>query len=122
MPVWCSIHAVACRRLLPVGELGLPDLVAAQHDVEHALHGAEQLLVRRCGAALKICDDGRRAVALCGEVLLRHGGALVVLGLGARLGDGLADHDAHRLGLDDVVGAVDLGETLALRRGALWVC
>ena len=96
-----------------IPKLGLSNLVSPQHDIQHALHGTQQLLVGRGGPALKVCDDGGRAVALCGEVLLRHGGALVVLGLGARLRDGLPNVDAHRLGLDDVVGAVDLGEALA---------
>jgi hypothetical protein len=55
-------------------------------------------------------------------VLLCHGGALVVLGLRARLRDGLADHRAHRLGLDDVVGAVDLGQALAFCVAGLADC
>lgn len=50
---------------------------------------------------------------------MRHGAALVVLALGARFGDGLADDDADGLGLDDVVGAVDLCEALAFGGGAL---
>lgn len=112
--------------LFLLGELGLPNLVTAQDDIEDPLHVAEQLLVGSGGAALKVGDDGGRRVALCGEVLLGHGGALVVFGLGAGFGDGLADGGADRFGLDDVVGAVDLGQALAFGGSSLggvrWPC
>ena len=107
---------------LLVWELGLANLVAAQDDVEHTLHGAQQLLVGCCGSTLEVGDDGGCGVALGGEILLGHGAALVVLRLGAGLGDGLADCRAHRLGLDDIVGTVDLCEALAFGRGTLLTC
>jgi hypothetical protein len=94
-------------------ELRLPHLVTPQDNVEYPLHVAEQLLIRCRSTALEVGDDGGRAVALCGQILLRHRSTLVVLRLGARLGDGLADLDANGLGLDDVIGAVDFGEALA---------
>ena len=86
------------------------DVVAAQLDVEDPLHVAEDLLVGLGGAALEVGDDGGGGVAAGGEVLLGH------LGLGglAGLGDGGADVLADGVGLDDVVGAVDLREALAL--------
>ena len=108
------------RRLLllsPVGELGLTYLVTAENDVERALNVAEQFLVGSSGAALEVGDDGGRGVDLCGEVLLCHGGALVVFGFAAGLGDGLANGSANGLGLDDVVGTVDLSEALAFAGG-----
>jgi hypothetical protein len=104
--------ASATMRSVLLGELGLPHLVTPQDNVEHPLHVAEQLLVRCRSTALEVGDDGRCAVALCGQILLCHGRALVVLRLGARLGDGLADLDANGLGLDDIIRAVDFGEAL----------
>ena len=91
-------------------ELGCPDVIAPQLDVQHLLHGAEHLLVGLRGAALEVGDDRRRGVAAGGEVLLGHLG----LDLLAGLGDGGADVLADGVGLDDVVGAVDLGEALAI--------
>jgi hypothetical protein len=105
----------SCSLLLP--KLGLPHLVAPQYDVEHPLHRAEQLLIRRRASPFEVRDDRGCSVALGRKVLLRHGGALVVLGLAARLADGLADSDADGLGLDDFVGAVDFGEALAFGVG-----
>lgn len=93
-------------------ELWLAHLVTPQDDVEGALHLAEKLLIRCRSSALEVGDDGGRTVALLGEVLLCHGRALVVLGLGACLADGLTYGGAYSLGLHDVVAAVDLGETL----------
>ena len=110
--------SVKTRSLL-LRELRLPHLVTPQDNIEHPLHVAKQLLVWRRSTALKVRDDGGRAVALCGQVLLGHRGTLVVLRLGARLGDGLADLDANGLGLDDVVGAVDFGKVLAFCGSAL---
>jgi hypothetical protein len=101
-------------RSLLVGELGLSNLITAQDNVEHALNVAQQLLVGGGGATLEVGNDGGCAVALGCEVLLRHGRALVVLGLRAGLGNSLADSDADSLGLDDVVGTVDLGKALAI--------
>jgi len=112
-------------RSLLFRELGLSNLFTTKYNIEHALHGAQQLLIRRGSAALKVCDYGGRGVTLGGKVLLCHCSALVVLGFGARLGDGLADNDADCLGLDDIVGAVDFGKTLAFLTGScgsLWTC
>lgn len=95
-------------------ELGLANVAAAQLDVEDALHGRQHLLVRGGGAALKVGDDGGRRVALGGQVLLRHLG----LHLLTRRRDDVADLLADRLGLDDVVGPVDLGQVLALDGGS----
>jgi hypothetical protein len=112
------VVAAVVRSLL-VGELGLSNLITAQDDVEHTLNVAQQLLVWSGGAALEVGNDGGCAVALGCEILLRHSRALVVLGLGASLGDSLADLGADGLGLDDVVGTVDLGEALAIATRAL---
>ena len=90
-------------------KLRLPNLIPPQNNIQHPLHITQQLLIRLRSTPLEISDNGRRCVALGREILLRHRRALVVLGFGARLGDGLADYGAHRLGLDDVVGAVDFG-------------
>lgn len=60
-------------------------------------------------AALKVGDDGLGGVALGGEVLLGHLG----LDLLPCLGDDVADVLADCVGLDDVVGSVDLGQALA---------
>ena len=111
-PSFDRIQGIPSPLALP-RKLGLADFVTAQDDVEHALHVAKKLLVGRSGTALKIGDNSRGCVALRSEVLLRHSGALVVLGFRSRLRNRLPDLDAHRLGLDNVVGAVDLCETLA---------
>lgn len=108
-PPRAALHRLFLRRVL-LGELGLADVRAAQLDVQHALHVAEELLVGHGGAPLEVGDDGGRRVALGGELLLRQGG---LLGVAGRL-DGVADLDPHRLGLDDVVRPVDLGQALAL--------
>jgi hypothetical protein len=100
--------------LLLLLESRLADVAAAELDVEHALHGGEHLLVGRRRAALKVGHDGRRGVALGRELLLGEGLGLEV---GARLGDGVPDVLAYRLGLDDVVGSVDHCEALAFDGG-----
>jgi hypothetical protein len=99
---------------LLVWKFGLPQLIPPQHHVQHPFHGAQQFLVRRGSASFEVGNNCGGRVALGGKVFLCHGGALVVLGLGACFGDCLAHERANRLGLDNVIGAVDLGETLAL--------
>jgi len=95
--------------LLLGGELGSANVATPQLNVEHPLHGGEDLLIGGAGAALEVGDDCGGGVALSSEVLLGHLG----LHLGSGLGDGVADLLADGVGLDDVVGAVDLGEALA---------
>jgi hypothetical protein len=96
--------------LLLGGKLGRTKVASAELDVEHALHGGEHLLVRRSGTALKLGDDVLCGVALCGQVLLGHLGLHLLTGSSNDITDFLADC----VGLDDVVGAVDLGQTLTL--------
>lgn len=95
--------------LLLLGELGSANVGTAKLDVEHPLHGGKHLLVRGGGASLEVSDDTLGGVALGGEVLLCHLGLHLLPGTGDGIADGLADC----VGLDDVVGAIDLGETLA---------
>ena len=99
--------------LFLIRKLWLPNLVPPENHIQRALHLPQQPLIRRRRAALKIRNNRRRAVTLLREILLRHGRALIVLRLGPRLANRLADHNPHRLGLDDVVGAIDLGQALA---------
>lgn len=101
--------------LLLVGELGCANVAAAQLDVEDPLHGTQHLLVGGSSAPLEIGDDGLCGVALGGQVLLCHLGLDVL----SRGGDDAADILADGVGLDDVVGAVNLGQALALDLGAL---
>lgn len=91
-------------------EPGLADLVllAAQLDVEDALHGGEDLLVGRGAALLHLLDDGGRRVALLGQLVLLHR-RLAPL---PRLLDGVAHRQPHRLRLDDLVRPVHLGVEL----------
>jgi hypothetical protein len=96
--------------LLLLGELWGANVSAAKLDVEHPLHGGKNLLVRSRGASLKVGDDTLGGIALGGEVLLRH----LRLHLLSGAGDGIADGLADCVGLDNVVGAIDLGETLAI--------
>ena len=88
----------------------LADVRASQLDVEHTLHGAENLLVGRSGTLLEVLDDTGGGVALGGKFFLRHLIAFLV----SALLDGICDLVTHGLGLDDVVAAVDLGQVLAL--------
>lgn len=91
---------------LPLGlELGLANALAAQLDVEDALHGAQDLLVRDGGTALELGDDAGGGVAPRGEVLLCHLGLHLLPGCA----DGVSDYFAHRVWLDDVVATVYLG-------------
>lgn len=104
--------------LLLVRELGLADARSSQLHVQDPLHGAEHLLVGRGIAPLKAGDDGGRRVALCRQVLLGHLGLDLLPGGGNDAADLLAD----RVGLDDVVGAVDLCEALAVTAAGLLQC
>lgn len=99
--------------LLLGGELGSANVATPQLNVEDPLHGGEDLLIGGAGAALEVGDNCGSGVALGGEVLLGH----LRLHLGSGLGDGVADLLADGVGLDDVVGAVDLGEALAFDGG-----
>jgi hypothetical protein len=98
------------RSFLLVGELGGTNVGAAQLDVEDTLHGGQDLLVGGSGSPLKVSDDTLGGVALGGQVLLGHLGLHLLTGLG----DDVADLLAHGVGLDDVVGSIHLGQTLAL--------
>lgn len=97
-----------CLFLL-VRELGAANVSTAELDIQNALHVAENLLVGGTGAALEVSNDGLCGVALGGEILLGH---LGLHGL-ARLRDDVADTLADCVGLDDLVAAVDLGQSLA---------
>jgi hypothetical protein len=99
--------------LLLGSELGSTDITTPQLDVENALHGPENLLVGGSGATLKVGDDGGGGVAAGGKILLGHLGLHGTPGLG----DGIANLLADGVGLDDIVGAVDLGEALAFDCG-----
>lgn len=101
--------------LLLLGEFGSANVAAAQLDVEDALHVGKDLLVGGSGAALKVGDNGLSGVALCGEVLLGHLGLHLLTGLRDDVADGLA----NGVWLDNVVGSVDLGETLTFAGTAL---
>lgn len=98
------------RLFLLVREFGSTNVAAAQLHIEYSLHAGEHLLVGGGGASLEIGDDGLSGVAPGSEILLRHLG----LHLLASLGDDLADTLANGVGLDDVVGSIDLGQTLTL--------
>jgi hypothetical protein len=93
--------------------LRLSNVLPPQVHLEDSLHITENLLIRRRTAALKISHDGRRLVNLCRELLLRHGRALVILDIHTRLLDCLADLGTDRLGLYNVIRAVNFCEVLA---------
>ena len=73
-------------------------------------------MVRGGGAPLHVGDDGLGRVAFCREILLCQSG----LHLLSCLADGIADSLADSVGLDDVVGSVDLGQTLAFGSASLY--
>jgi hypothetical protein len=102
------------RSFLLVRELGSANVAASQLDIEHALHGAEHLLVGGGAASLKIGDDSLCGVAAGSEILLGH----LRLDLLSGLCDNVANSLADSVRLDDVVGSVNLGHTLTLWCGA----
>lgn len=96
------------NRLFPLGKLFTPNVVAAQFNIQHPLHGTQHLLVRCGGTLLKVLNDRGDSVALGGEFLLGH----LVGFLVTTLLDGICDLGSHCLGLDDIVAAVDLCQML----------
>lgn len=92
-----------------------PDIRPPQLNAQHPLHRRQDLLVRRRGPALEIRDDRGGRVALGRQVLLRH----LRLHLLALVRDHAADFLADRVGLDDLVAAVDFGEALAFAAAGL---
>jgi hypothetical protein len=101
------------RSFLLVRELGGANVAASQLDIEHALHGAEHLLVGGGATSLEFGDDSLGGVAAGSEILLGHLGLDLLSGLCNDVANSLADG----VGLDDVVGTVNLGHTLTLRCG-----
>lgn len=91
----------------------MANLVSSQDNVECTLDVTQELLVRCGSPSFEVGDYGGCGVDLGCKILLCHGSALVVFGFTASLGNGLPDNCADSLGLDDVVGTVDLGEALA---------
>lgn len=90
---------------------------APQLDIEHSLHLGENSLVRRSSTAL-VCSNSCRCLAnLLAQIGLGHSGLELLAGLLDSFPDVLSDC----LGLDNVIGAVDLGQTLAFAAGALRV-
>ena len=81
---------MSIARLLLLLKSGLADISTPQLDVEDALHGTQHLLIGRGGASLKIGHNGRRGVALCGELLLRES-------LGLEVGAGFLNGEADVL-------------------------
>ena len=105
-----SINSSSC---LLLQELDLSNLIPPQYHIEDPLHCAQQLLVRRGGTPLKVCDYRRRGIALGGQILLGHGGTLVVLRFAAGFLNGVADAGAYGFRLDNLVGSVDFCEVLS---------
>ena len=105
-PPWASLFGLLL-------ELWLANVAATQLDVEHPLHGGQDLLVGRGCPPLEVGDDCGGSVALGGEVLLGHLG----LHLLPCLRDHIANLLADRLGLDNVIASVDLGQVLTLNGG-----
>ncbi len=97
-------------RLLLWAESWSTDVGASELDAEDTLHVAEDLLVWLCGTVLERSDDLWGGVALGGQVFLCH----LWLHLLALGGDGATDDLTDGVWLDDVVGAIDLGQVLAL--------
>lgn len=102
----CSIT----RTLLLVRELGSTNVGTTQLDVEHALHGTQNLLVGSGTSSLKVGNDTLCGVATGSKILLGHLGLHLLSGGG----DGVANQFANSVGLDDVVGSVNLGQALTL--------
>jgi hypothetical protein len=118
LQAWCDANSSLSRSivlnpLLLIRKLRLPNLIPPQHHIQRALHLAQQPLIRCRRTPLVIRNNRRRTVTLLRKILLRHRSTLVVLRLGPRLANRLADRNSHRLGLDDVVGAIDFGQALA---------
>ena len=104
------VHSDECSSLLFWSESWGTNVGTSQLDAENALHVGEHLLVWSGGTVLELLDNGGGGVALGGQVLLGHLW-LHLLALGR---DGVTDNLADSVGLDDIVGAVDLGQMLSL--------
>ena len=93
----------------------LPNSSPPQLDPEDPLHSAQDLLIRRRRAPLKILHNRHRRVALGCEIFLRHFRRDLV----PPLHDRLSDFQAYGLRLDDLVASVDFGQMLAFDGGFL---
>lgn len=105
-----SINNSSC---LLLRELDISNLIPPQYHIEDPLHCAQQLLVRRGGTPLKVCDYRRRGIALGSQILLGHGGTLVVLRFATGFLNGVANAGAHGFRLDNLVGSIDFCEVLS---------
>lgn len=96
-------------------QAGSTNVGAPQLDVEHPLHLGENGLVGRGSTTLVRGDSCGCLSDLLAQSSLGHG-RLEFL---SALLNGLSDFLSDSLGLDDVVGAVDLGEALTLSTAGL---
>lgn len=94
--------------LLLVRELGSANVSATQFDVQDTLHGPENLLIGSGSSSFEVSDNALSGIASGGEILLCH--LRLHLLSGGR--DGVANQLADSVGLDDVVGSVDLCQAL----------
>lgn len=94
---------------LLLGKLGLANIGATKFDVEYAFHIGEYLLVWGGRSPLHICDHGLGCITLGREIFLGH----LWLHFLPRGRDSVTNRLADRIGFDDVVGSIDLGEPLA---------
>lgn len=104
------VHSDERSSLLLWSEPWSTNVGTSQLDAENALHVGEHLLVWSGGTVLELLNNRGGGVALGGQVLLGHLW-LHLLALGR---DGVTDNFADRVWLDDIVGAVDLGQMLSL--------
>lgn len=103
-----------CALLLLRPQHGLADIIPRQPYIRRLLQLEDGVHGREVGArALERRHVLDVDVGLARQVLLRHGAALLVLEVVARLGEGLGDVLGHLLRRDGPVGAVDLGQALA---------
>jgi hypothetical protein len=113
------IRCCHCTHPLPASLLFLrtksrcANITSPQLNTENLLHRCQNLLIRGRRSALEVRDDTLCGIAFGRQILLRH----FRLHLLSLLGDGIADFLADRVGLDDVVAAVNFGEMLAFDTG-----
>ena len=89
------------------------NITPPQLNAQCLLHGRENLLIRCRRPPLEIRHNALCGVAFGRQILLRH----LRLHLLALVRDDTADLLADRVGLDDIIASVDLGEMLAFDTG-----
>ena len=89
------------------------NITSPELNTQNLLHRRQDLLIWGCRSTLKVGYDTLCGVALGRQILLRHLG----LHLLSLLGDSITDLLSDRVGLDNIVAAIDFSEMLPFNAG-----